>query len=47
MQVVILSGGYGTRLSEETKVVPKAFVKIGWSVTIRAAIPVGIPFEIE
>jgi len=29
MQVVILSGGYGTRLSEETKVVPKALVKIG------------------
>ena len=25
----------------------RAFVKIGWSVTIRAAIPVGIPFEIE
>ena len=25
----------------------KAFVSIGWSVTIRAAIPVGIPFEIE
>mgnify|MGYP001361935240 FL=1 len=29
MQVVILSGGYGTRLSEETKIVPKALVKIG------------------
>ena len=25
----------------------KAFVKIGWRVTIKAAIPVGIPFEIE
>ena len=25
----------------------RAFVRIGWSVTINAAIPVGIPFEIE
>ena len=25
----------------------KAFVRIGWRVTIKAAIPVGIPFEIE
>ena len=25
----------------------KAFVSIGWRVTIKAAIPVGIPFEIE
>ena len=29
MQVVILSGGFGTRLSEETKIIPKALVKIG------------------
>lgn len=29
MQIVILSGGYGTRLSEETKIIPKALVKIG------------------
>ena len=29
MQVVILAGGYGTRLSEETTVVPKPMVEIG------------------
>jgi len=29
MQVVILAGGYGSRLSEETKIIPKALVKIG------------------
>ena len=29
MQVVILAGGFGSRLSEETKVIPKALVKIG------------------
>ena len=29
MKVVILCGGLGTRLSEETKVRPKPMVKIG------------------
>jgi glucose-1-phosphate cytidylyltransferase len=29
MKVVILAGGYGTRLSEETDVLPKPMVKIG------------------
>ena len=29
MKVVILAGGYGTRLSEYTKVIPKPMVKIG------------------
>ena len=29
MQVVILAGGYGTRLSEYTDVIPKPMVKIG------------------
>ena len=29
MQVVILAGGYGTRLSEETDLIPKPMVKIG------------------
>ena len=29
MQVVILAGGFGSRLSEETKIIPKALVKIG------------------
>ena len=29
MKVVILAGGYGTRLAEETKVKPKPLVKIG------------------
>jgi len=29
MKVVILAGGYGTRLSEETKEVPKPMVRIG------------------
>lgn len=29
MQVVILAGGYGTRLSEETDFIPKPMVKIG------------------
>lgn len=29
MQVVILAGGFGTRLSEETDVIPKPMVKIG------------------
>ena len=29
MKVVILAGGYGTRLSEETRVRPKPMVEIG------------------
>ena len=29
MKVVILAGGFGTRLSEETTLIPKPMVKIG------------------
>ena len=29
MKCVILAGGYGTRLAEETKIKPKPLVKIG------------------
>ena len=29
MKLVILAGGYGTRLSEETKIKPKPMVEIG------------------
>jgi glucose-1-phosphate cytidylyltransferase len=29
MQVIILAGGYGTRLSEETSVIPKPMIEIG------------------
>ena len=29
MKLVILAGGYGTRLSEETKIKPKPLIKIG------------------
>ena len=29
MQVVILAGGFGTRLSEETDLIPKPMVRIG------------------
>ena len=29
MKVVILAGGYGTRLSEETRVLPKPMIEIG------------------
>ena len=29
MKTVILAGGYGTRLAEETKIKPKPLVKIG------------------
>ena len=29
MQVVILAGGFGTRLAEETDLIPKPMVRIG------------------
>ena len=29
MKVVILAGGFGTRLSEETSSIPKPMVKVG------------------
>ncbi len=29
MKVVILAGGFGTRLSEETDIMPKPIVEIG------------------
>ena len=29
MKIVILAGGLGTRLSEETKLIPKPMVRIG------------------
>lgn len=29
MQVVILAGGFGTRISEETDFIPKPMIKIG------------------
>ena len=29
MKVILLAGGLGTRLSEETKIMPKPLVKIG------------------
>jgi glucose-1-phosphate cytidylyltransferase len=29
MKVVILAGGFGTRISEETAVIPKPLVEIG------------------
>ena len=29
MKLIILAGGYGTRLAEETKIKPKPLVKIG------------------
>ena len=29
MKVIILAGGYGTRLSEQTEIIPKPMVTIG------------------
>ena len=29
MQTVILAGGFGTRLSEETNIIPKPMIEIG------------------
>jgi glucose-1-phosphate cytidylyltransferase len=29
MKTIILAGGYGTRLSEETSVIPKPMIEIG------------------
>ena len=29
MKIVILAGGYGTRISEYTKTIPKPMIKIG------------------
>ena len=33
MKVVILAGGYGTRLSEETEILPKPMIEIGRETT--------------